>query len=178
MSQETRRKISIANKGRIVSKETRRKQSLSRIGKPNLKARGLKRTEEVKLKLRMAKLGKKQSLETIEKRANSIRGENHYNWKGGSTPLTRKRTKGFDWKIIADQVRLRDNNTCKNCGYTKESKLPVHHIIPFRISKDNSFKNLITLCNKCHKKFEDKITDLGYRKLAYKLIEKLHNGIY
>lgn len=32
----------------------------------------------------------------------------------------------------------------------KGGTLHAHHIIPFSISKDNSLKNLITLCPSCH----------------------------
>lgn len=38
------------------------------------------------------------------------------------------------------------------CG--KKGKLHAHHIIPVRISHDNSMSNLVSLCNKCHKILE------------------------
>ncbi len=41
---------------------------------------------------------------------------------------------------------------CGRCGTVKE--LQVHHIIPFRITFDNSQSNLIPLCVKCHKTVE------------------------
>jgi len=34
------------------------------------------------------------------------------------------------------------------------SRLEVHHIVPFRLSHDNSENNLIPLCSRCHKKIE------------------------
>lgn len=102
----------------------------------------------------------------------SQRGEKHYNWKGGITPVAHKRVKDRNWIKIANEIRKRDNNTCKMCGKEGDKRLPVHHIIPFRISKDNAQKNLITLCQSCHMVFENKVKDLGYLKLQDLLSER------
>lgn len=61
LSDETKRKISESNKGRIVSEETRKNISLGRRGKSN-------NPESIE-KMRLTKTGVKQSEETIEKRA-------------------------------------------------------------------------------------------------------------
>ena len=74
ITEETRRKLSISrmgNKSRTgqkLSEETKLKMSLARKGvkRPKL-------TEEHKKKLSLAKIGKKQSIETIEKRNESRR---------------------------------------------------------------------------------------------------------
>lgn len=48
---------------------------------------------------------------------------------------------------VKTQVRLRDNYTCQICGeYGKE----VDHIVPLRVSHDNSPENLRVLCVKCN----------------------------
>lgn len=39
------------------------------------------------------------------------------------------------------------------CG--KKGKLHAHHIIPVRISKDNSLSNLVSVCEKCHRRLEE-----------------------
>jgi len=39
------------------------------------------------------------------------------------------------------------------CG--KKGKLNAHHIIPVRISRNNSLSNLISLCDRCHKRIEE-----------------------
>jgi hypothetical protein len=69
------------------------------------------------------------------------------NWKGGK--LTER---GKGWRGIRVQVRRRDGNKCRICGNTE--RLSVHHIIPWRLTHDNSFSNLITLCGTCHPKVE------------------------
>ena len=39
------------------------------------------------------------------------------------------------------------------CG--KKGKLNAHHIVPVRISKDNSLSNLVSVCDSCHKRLEE-----------------------
>lgn len=63
------------------------------------------------------------------------------------------------WKRIAESIRERDI-VCRHCGKTKSANgraLDIHHVIPFRISHDNSPSNLIALCRSCHKKADLKI---------------------
>jgi hypothetical protein len=60
-------------------------------------------------------------------------------------------SRGRGW-ALARKEALRENPFCALCG-TME-KLHVHHIIPFRISRDNSQKNLIPLCRSHHKRVE------------------------
>jgi hypothetical protein len=50
---------------------------------------------------------------------------------------------------------MRDNYTCQECG-KKNCMLEAHHIIPKRLKGSDSIGNLITLCEKCHDKTEDK----------------------
>ena len=58
-----------------------------------------------------------------------------------------------DWDTIRRNVYRRDGNRCVLCG--AKGKLHCHHIIPVRISKDNSMSNLVSVCTKCHKKLEE-----------------------
>ena len=59
-------------------------------------------------------------------------------------------------KEIKRMVKIRDGG-CVLCG-DKDSQLEIHHILP--ISEYPSLaldcKNLITLCQKCHRKYHDK----------------------
>ena len=59
------------------------------------------------------------------------------------------------WKKTRSEVLKRDHYTCQNCG--NKERLEVHHITPYRISKDNSLNNLVTLCKSCHLKAENNI---------------------
>lgn len=96
-------------------------------------------------------------------------GEKSYNWKGGITPESVKRVKDRKWQKIADYIRNRDNNTCRCCNFFGRNKLPVHHIIPYELSKCNEEYNLITLCPSCHMIYENKVKRLGYKELQDKL---------
>jgi len=58
-----------------------------------------------------------------------------------------------DWDVIRTQVYKRDGYRCVMCG--NKGKLHAHHIVPVRISKDNSLSNLVSVCNRCHRKLEE-----------------------
>ena len=81
-------------------------------------------------------------------------GENHPNWKGGWEPYY-----GSDWPRQRQACRERDSYTCRICSHTRDEvgseNLDVHHYIPYRVSKDNSLGNLITLCDRCHHDVEN-----------------------
>lgn len=141
-------------KGYNFSKKWRDNLSKSHIGQRGYWT-GKKRSPEDIEKMRKSHLGEKQTKERILKRIK--RGPEHYNWQGGITPTTRKRLRGTFWRQIADEIREKHNNTCFVCekkGGNK--KLPVHHLIPFRITRDNNFYNLIVLCQSCHIKIEQR----------------------
>ena len=145
-------------KGITFSEEHKKNLRKAQLKNPTRYWLSKKRSPEDIKKFRKAHLGKKQSKETIIKRTK--RGSEHYNWQGGITPLTRRRTRGVMWRQTADKIRLRDNNTCLVCGdIGQDTKLPVHHIIPFRISKDNEDDNLMTVCSSCHIKLDKEYTD-------------------
>jgi len=60
--------------------------------------------------------------------------------------------RGSQWKKTRNKV-VSKFPFCAVCGTTKN--IQVHHIIPFRITFDNSIKNLIPLCTKHHKIVEN-----------------------
>ena len=57
-----------------------------------------------------------------------------------------------NWDHIRRMVYARDNFRCVMCGI--KGKLHAHHIVPIKISKDNSMNNLVSVCGKCHRKLE------------------------
>jgi len=86
----------------------------------------------------------------------------------------RKRTKLYteNWDVIRKRVYQRDGYRCVMCG--KKGKLHAHHIVPVRISKDNSMNNLVSVCNKCHRKLEEvgfKILQEGGHQSDVKKVE-------
>jgi len=78
------------------------------------------------------------------------KGENNYCWRGGSSfePY------GTEFNDeLKDYIRWMDNYECQCCGYTEKQlgyKLSVHHIDYDK--KNNSIRNLISLCKLCHGK--------------------------
>jgi len=92
-----------------------------------------------------------------------IRGEKNFNWVGGSS-----RDRGLGWEYLSRQIIKRDDYTCQLCGKTN-CVLHTHHIIPYRISKDNSSTNLITLCDSCHTKIENKIRRILKENIEWKI---------
>lgn len=81
-----------------------------------------------------------------------------------------------NWDDIRRKVYQRDNYCCVLCG--KRGKVHAHHIVPVAVSHDNSLSNLVSLCNKCHRKLEAigyKILEAGghrtdVRKIEFKMI--------
>lgn len=74
-------------------------------------------------------------------------GELNAGWTGGKVTY-----RGKGWLSAREQARRRDGYKCQKCGATKH--LEVHHIVPYRLTQDNSLDNLITLCHTCHEKVE------------------------
>lgn len=69
----------------------------------------------------------------------------------------RLRGRGSRWNTIRKGA-LRQTPFCACCGKTRH--LQVHHIIPFRLTRDNSRTNLIPLCRACHKRVETVFHDV------------------
>lgn len=91
-------------------------------------------------------------------------------------PETNHRTR---WRNIRDKF-IKINNFCSACG-KKEGRLQVHHIRPYRMNRDNSRQNLVTLCPKHHaayEKYSDAIEQLGGEAgelLAYMVAAQLQD---
>ena len=128
--------------GHKVLPETRAKLSEAARNRPPISA-------ETRQKLSEAHLDKHHTAETRRKIGAALS-------KGGPFPY------GPLWLEARRKARNRDNYTCQRCGLSEEElghELSVHHIRPFRESKDNSLENLISLCgtndNGCHRHCED-----------------------
>lgn len=61
--------------------------------------------------------------------------------------------RGSRWRAVRDSV-INASGFCAICGTTIKPRLQVHHITPFRMTRDNNPKNLIPLCLSCHKRTE------------------------
>lgn len=91
-------------------------------------------------------------------KAKSWTGNDNPSWAGGH-PLYY----GANWKRQQREARRRDNHQCQLCNTSEfecRRALDVHHIIPFRFfgieqyKKANALSNLVSLCDKCHKRAE------------------------
>lgn len=82
----------------------------------------------------------------------AIRGENHWNWQGGKTPVSRLLRNSLEYALWRTAVLMRDNYTCQECGQ-RGGKLEVDHIKPFALYPELIFAidNGRTLCIYCHR---------------------------
>ena len=163
-SEETKKKISIANTGKKVSLETRNKIRLALVpwnkGKKGLQVGSWKgkkmppRTEQWKIRQRFSQIGNRT-------------GAKHHNWKGGITPIVEEIRKILKYRQWRCDVFERDNYTCTFCNKRDGGILHADHIKPFhKIIEENNIRSLVdaynceelwnlnngrTLCIKCHK---------------------------
>jgi len=101
-----------------------------------------------------------------EHKSKILRGENHPRWKGGV-----RISYGPNWKEQRQKRIERDNSSCAICGMSNGEhkqvhgcELHVHHIQPamnflqdgnmIDYERANRLENLITLCYKCHGRWE------------------------
>lgn len=144
LSEETKYKIGLASTGRTKSPEVRLKMSLARKNIPSNRP-DYHHSEETKKKISKGNKGKICSEET-KKYLATFTKEKASNWKGGlsNQPYPFE----FNHKL-KESIRNRDNFQCQLC-YTNQNKyrLHIHHIDYNKMNlKEN---NLVSLCNKCH----------------------------
>lgn len=141
MSIDTKRRMSIAHKGKVFSDEHKKRLSQSKSGTNN------------------PQFGKKHSEEHKRKIGNAEKGNKHWNWRGGITPTQMKIRNSETYKQWRNEVYGRDNWTCRICGKKCESKdIVAHHLKSFSEHPELRFDvdNGITLCRSCHSKLHHK----------------------
>ena len=145
------------NKDKKMTDETRRKMSESKIGRVST-FKGKKHSKESKLKNRLSHLDKPNF--KLRGKGNGMygrTGEKCPRWNGGLDNY--KYPKEFS-PTLKEDIRRRDKYKCQLCNLSQEEnlkrlgiKLPIHHI---DYNKQNcSHSNLITLCQKCNIKVND-----------------------
>lgn len=136
LSEETKRRISLFQKGRKHSDETKKKMSES-----------AKKSGTGKWMT-----GRKLSEETKEKIRKSESGKNHYNWKGGITPEKKRIRLSSEYRKWRLEVFKRDGYRCFDCG-KYNAELQADHIYSFAQYPRLRFvlENGQTLCESCHK---------------------------
>lgn len=160
LSEETKRRISEAKKGKPIPEWQR--QYLSELFKGRklpaevgIKGgnarRGIKFSEERKRKLSEAAIRRYSSIEERIKTSERQRGEKASNWKGGVTPINKTIRHSIHFRLWREAVFSRDDWTCQKCG-SRGGNLHPHHIKPFATYPELRFAidNGITLCAVCH----------------------------
>lgn len=170
-SEETRKKMSVARKGRKFTEEHKRKLGEAR--------KRWSFTEETKEKIRKTLTGRKLSSEHVEKIRFSSSGRKHteetrkkmskaaFNLTEGKNNGTwtkkdsRRFKKTLEYRLWREAVFRRDDSSCKKCG--AKEKIEAHHIKPFKYHPElrTVVENGETLCHGCHKK-----TDTYGRRIA------------
>jgi len=155
-TEEHKKKMSEALKGRKLTEEHRKRMSESQKGIPksfnnnwyNGFPKGSHHTKKTRKKMRLAKLGIKKSVEHKKKISDALKGNKSPNWKGGLSFLPY----AVDWtRSLRISIRERDNYTCKICGEKQGDRAhSVHHIDYNKLNCNPD--NLITLCGNCHTK--------------------------
>jgi 5-methylcytosine-specific restriction endonuclease McrA len=158
-SEETKRKIGLANKGKKHTEETKKRISETRKEKIAL--------GEISLNM----LGKHHSEKTKKKISDMERGEKHWNWKGNIS-----KQKGYKYFIKRrreikklgnggshtfgewQNLKAQYNWTCPCCHKSepfigqKNLYLTEDHIIPIFKGGSNNIENIQPLCGSCNRK--------------------------
>jgi hypothetical protein len=161
-TKETKRKIGLANKGKLkgrkLPEETKRKISQALKGKMprNIDVirgwhKGKHLSEEHRNKISKAHKGIIPWDKGIKRPEMS--GEKHWNWKGGL--LERKKSNERNdsaYNCWVKEVKKRDKNQCIFKGQSCSGYNIVHHILPWRDYPELRYeiKNGITLCQYHH----------------------------
>lgn len=167
MSDEHRKKLSIAHKGIVQSEESKEKK------------RNYRHTKEALSKIVSSSIGRvhpPRSIEWKTKQRESKKGmnsgEKSYLWKGGITPINDKIRHSVEYKNWRDRIFQRDNYTCLNCKAVGTRLNADHYPIAFSIVLEEiknkygieslldiamrypklwDINNGRTLCVRCHK---------------------------
>lgn len=163
VSKETRKKISIANQGKLknVPKPFGFGEKISRALK------GRKLSQEHIKNLSLALKGKQSAKKG---KPTNFRGEKHWNWQGGKTKMSISLRNSIEMKEWRNNIFIRNDYRCTKCGARngegKRIILEADHIIPLSILLiKNEIKSIEqaylckeiwdldngrTLCQQCH----------------------------
>jgi 5-methylcytosine-specific restriction endonuclease McrA len=104
-----------------------------------------------------------------------FKGENNGAWTGGKPGYY-----GENWLKRKREIRKRDKYKCKFCGIPEENykqKLSIHHKKIFKDfngdwEKANEKKNLIAVCEHCHRKIHSTLNKMKKKKVNILMLKK------
>jgi 5-methylcytosine-specific restriction endonuclease McrA len=99
--------------------------------------------------------GKHMLPHTKRKLSKMMSGKNNPAYIHGKSSEYDKKHSKYNWMNKRQKVLFRFKYKCYNCN--SNTNLDVHHIIPWSISKNDKYSNLMVLCRKCHLILENKI---------------------
>ncbi len=158
LSDEHKRKLSIAMMGKSTAWLTGVKVPQERIDKIRKTLTGQKHGPmpiEQRLKISASRKGVKMFEEGIRKKLENLpRGDKHWHWKGGITPVNVILRNNENYRAWRKAVYSRDKYTCQKCGAIKGVRYNAHHIKPFSLFPELRYAvdNGVTLCVGCHNK--------------------------
>lgn len=77
---------------------------------------------------------------------------------------------------LRKQILAERGSRCEWCGNTK-TRIQLHHIVPYRFSLDNSKRNLLLLCIKCHGRADVLFLELAAKMFVAKKCPGLRSAI-
>ena len=168
-SEETKRKLSEATRGRIpwnkgITITGEYLEKIKKVNKGRVRSQEFK-DKESKTRTNMFLNGYTYSKETRKKISKVNSGEKSHFWKGGLTALSSIIRESYKYRQWRSDVYTRDNFTCQECGQIGK-RLNAHHIKSFssilqfyeittieealECEELWNINNGITLCKECH----------------------------
>lgn len=101
-------------------------------------------------------------------------GENHWNWKGGITPITQKNRTSESTSARKLAVIMRDNYRCRICD--SKDNIQAHHINSWSSFPEDRYilENGLTLCKQHHNDYH--VYEREVRKNEYLSIQQKTEG--
>ena len=158
-----RDKNEIIKKGRKVAHKKMKEHNWLNDKDSRDKLKEIMSRDDYKKKCRDCKLGK----------LNPMFGKKPWNYVDGRYRKYGVADRGYNWKEIKENIKVRDNYTCQICGSKKN--LQVHHFEPYKSTQNNEPENLVTVCSKCHGRIENQFYKVQDVKSEFVEKEKVYN---